>query len=75
MQLTVPLTNTVRPRYRRTYEFSGATVTLRAQSATIHHPNSETCEFIKQWLIGQCLPDGIYVGSPRGTFRKFGGDD
>lgn len=75
MQLHVPLDQTVRARYRHTYQLDGATVTLRAQSAFIEHPNPQVVQNIKASLLGQWLPDGIYRGTPSGTPKRIGPND
>ena len=75
MQLHVPLDQTVRLRYRHTYQFGGATITLRAQSAFIEHPDPQVCESLKITLLGQWLPDGIYRGTLTGARKSVGPDD
>ena len=75
MQLHVPLDQTVRTRYRGTHHYAGATITLRAQSAFIEHPDPQVVQSLKESLLGQWLPDGLYRGTPTGGRKQVGPDD
>jgi hypothetical protein len=75
MKFHVALQNTIRPRFRITYRIDGGTVRLSAQSAIIEHHDCRAADRIKDSLLGQWLPDGMYVGSPKGTYKTIGPDD
>lgn len=75
MRLHVPLDQTVRLRYRRTYLVDGATIAIGAQSATITHEREEKCKELRHVLLGQWLTDGMYRGSSKGTNKQIGPTD